>query len=71
MLKKEASIILENIIDTLIEVGNGVTDEDLHEAADQLLKFRDEWFNNTIEKEEVIRDNQVEIEPGIWSRFKT
>jgi len=42
--KEEASIILEEVIDTLIEVGNGVTDKDLHEAADKLLKFRDQWM---------------------------
>lgn len=47
MDKDEASIILEDVIDTLIEVGNGVTDEMLHEAADKLLKFRDEWFRGT------------------------
>lgn len=46
MTKQKAAIILEEVIDTLIEVGNGVTDEMLHAAADQLIKFRDEWFEN-------------------------
>lgn len=44
----EAEIILEDIIDTLIEVGNGTTDKQLHEAADKLLNFRDNWFNKVI-----------------------
>lgn len=40
-----ASVILETVIDTLCEVGNGITDYDLHVACDQLLHFRDNWFN--------------------------
>jgi len=44
----EASLILEDVIDTLIEVGNGTTDEQLHEAADKLLNFRDNWFNEVL-----------------------
>lgn len=44
MTKEEASTILEDVIDTLFEVGNGVTDDMLHEACDKLFKFRDEWF---------------------------
>ena len=38
---KISSVSLETIIDTLIEVGNGVTDEQLHQEADRLLKERD------------------------------
>ena len=41
----EASFILEEVLDSLIEVGNGITDEDLHKSADDLLQFRDYWFN--------------------------
>ncbi len=41
----EAASILEDVLDTLIEVGNGITDEHLHESADDLLQFRDYWFN--------------------------
>jgi hypothetical protein len=44
----EASIILETVLDTLIEVGNGTTDRQLHEQCDQLFKFRDKWFVNKI-----------------------
>jgi len=44
----EASILLETVLDTLVEVGNGVTDENLHEAADQLFKFRDYWFKQIV-----------------------
>jgi hypothetical protein len=36
-----AKIILENVLDTLIEVGNGTTYEMLHEACDELFRFRD------------------------------
>lgn len=31
---------IEDVLDTLLEVGNGVTDEMLHEAADKLFKVR-------------------------------
>ena len=44
MTKDEASKLLEDVLDTLVEVGNGVTDEMLHEAADKLFRFRDEYF---------------------------
>ena len=50
MKKEEASILLEDVIDTLIEVGNGITEKHLHEACDKLLKFRDEFFKFIIEK---------------------
>ena len=33
--------LIEDILDTLIEVGNGTTDEMLHEAADELFRVRD------------------------------
>lgn len=41
----EASSLLEDVLDTLVEVGNGVTDSDLHDAADKLFEFRNEHFN--------------------------
>lgn len=44
----EAEVILEDVIDTLIEVGNGTTEKQLHEAADKLLNFRDNWFNQVL-----------------------
>ena len=44
----EARIILEDVIDTLIEVGNGTTDEQLHQAADKLLNFRDNWLDKVL-----------------------
>lgn len=37
----EAMELIEEVLDTLIEVGNGVKDEDLHRAADYLFKARD------------------------------
>jgi len=45
MNRKEANDILEDVIDTLNEVGNGTSDADLHTARDQLLRFRDEYHN--------------------------
>ena len=33
--------LIEDVLDTLTEVGNGVTDEQLHKAADKLFKARD------------------------------
>lgn len=47
LTKEESSFLLEEVIDTLIEVGNGVTDEQLHESADYLLYFRDFYFKNS------------------------
>jgi hypothetical protein len=37
---KEAISLIEDVLDTLVEVGNGVTDEMLHEAAEKLFKVR-------------------------------
>ena len=37
----EAMSLIESVLDTLVEVGNGVTDEHLREATDQLFKARD------------------------------
>lgn len=44
MDKKEAATILEDILNILVEVGNGTTHEELHEAADLLFDFRDHYF---------------------------
>ena len=44
MSKKKSHILhelIEDVLDTLIEVGNGVTDEMLHYAAEQLFDARD------------------------------
>ena len=38
--KKPAMQLIEDVLDTLVEVGNGVTDEMLHEAAEKLFKAR-------------------------------
>lgn len=39
--RTEAVQLMESVIDTLIEVGNGVTEEELHIAASDLMKARD------------------------------
>lgn len=44
--KDEASELLEDVLDTLVEVGNGATHEMLKEACDKLFRFRDKWFKN-------------------------
>jgi 3-polyprenyl-4-hydroxybenzoate decarboxylase len=46
----DAVLIIETVLDTLIEVGNGVTDEDLHKQVEYLLAFRDIWMSPKIEK---------------------
>ena len=43
--KEEAGGLLEDVLDVLVESGNGATQEDLGEAADKLFKFRDRWFD--------------------------
>lgn len=42
--REDACEILETVLDTLVEVGNGISDEDLHNAADMLFEFRDCYF---------------------------
>ena len=44
----DAKLIIEEVIDTLVEVGNGTTDEQLHKACDYLLSLRDLWFYKII-----------------------
>jgi proline dehydrogenase len=44
MTHLEASEIIEDVLDTLVEVGNGATDKMLHEAGAKLFKFRDEYL---------------------------
>lgn len=55
MKHEDASILLEDVLDTLVEVGNGTTDEMLHEAADKLFRFRDEWFKKQNEAHSTTR----------------
>lgn len=43
-------IILEEVLDTLTEVGNGASDEALHESFYKLLAFRDDFFDKTVWK---------------------
>ena len=43
---EDASLIIENVIDALIEVGNGISDAELHKQADYLFALRDLWFKN-------------------------
>ncbi len=40
-ITKEVFGLIEDVLDTLIEVGNGTTDEMLHEAANKLFRVRD------------------------------
>ena len=40
-IMKEVFGLIEDVLDTLIEVGNGTTDELLHEAANKLFMVRD------------------------------
>lgn len=44
MNKTEAHKIIEDVLDVLVEVGNGTTDEQLREACDKLFKFKDEFL---------------------------
>ena len=40
-----AALLLEDVLDTLVEVGNGTSDEDLRLACKKLFLFRDAYFN--------------------------
>ena len=41
----QVGLILENALDTLTEVGNGTTDEQLHKELNYLFALRDLWFS--------------------------
>lgn len=43
----EACNLIEDVLDTLVEVGNGTTDKMLHDAADLLFVFRDRYFRDS------------------------
>lgn len=45
LTESEAFNLVDNVIDTLIEVGNGTTDDMLHEAADILFLVRDYYIS--------------------------
>ena len=45
---EDAALIIEIVLDSLIEVGNGVSDETLHESAEYLFALRDKWFQKRI-----------------------
>lgn len=40
-LPEEVMTLIEEVLDTLVEAGNGVTNKDLHNAADRLFRVRD------------------------------
>ncbi|NTU49362.1 MAG: hypothetical protein HGA87_00445 [Desulfobulbaceae bacterium] len=42
--------VLNDVIDTLADIGNGTTLKDLHEAAGKLYVFRDIWEHDFIAK---------------------
>lgn len=55
--------LIEDILDTLIEVGNGTTDEMLHEAADELFRVRD-LLEKTVKNQEQ-EESEMEMEMRI------
>jgi len=46
----DASLIIENVLDSLYEVGNGETEEGLEVALHELFAFRDYWFKRVIKE---------------------
>ena len=54
MTNNEAFYLIDSVLDALIEVGNGITEERLHEECDNLFKFRDLWLKQAITKLENI-----------------
>lgn len=57
LTKDDVSLIIENVLDVLIEVGNGTTEDELHKAADYLLALRDKWFIKHLKDDKSINDN--------------
>jgi hypothetical protein len=50
---QEAYEIIEDVIDTLCEVGNGVTDKDLLIAQGNLFLFRDSWLKQKLNNKSI------------------
>ena len=48
--------LIEDVLDVLTEVGNGTTDEDLREALNKLLKFRDTHLQEAIKVYEIAQE---------------
>lgn len=57
--------LIEDILDTLIEVGNGTTDEMLHEAADELFRVRDLLEKAVKDQEREESEMEMEMEMRI------
>lgn len=49
--REVAALLLEDVLDTLVEVGNGTSDEDLRLACKKLFLFRDAYFNKEVPRE--------------------
>jgi hypothetical protein len=47
---EDAALIIEIVLDSLVEVGNGTSKQTLHESANYLFALRDKWFKNKIFK---------------------
>lgn len=47
----DALSLIEDVLDTLIEVGNGTSEDELHEAADKMFDLRDMITPNRERKE--------------------
>ena len=60
---------VEEVIDRLIEVGNGTTDEDLHDAASILIEVRDKYLSQItiVNPEELCNENQM---PGMSNEIR-
>jgi len=56
--------IVEDVLDTLIEVGNGTTDDDLHDAADKLFGLR--YFLTSVFQPDQIMEQDREC----WDELK-
>ena len=48
MDKSEAYELLQEVLDALVKAENGITKKKANEAADKLFKFRDEYFDNSV-----------------------
>lgn len=48
LTNNQAKLIIENVLDTLTEVGNGTTDNMLYATLDYMFALRDLWYNRVI-----------------------
>lgn len=54
---EDAKFIIEEVLDCLVEVGNGTTDKQLHECANFIFALQDNWLKKRLNETIKITSN--------------